>query len=389
MAEFHGTAETYRAGSRTLERRYLTSAAVLVREWERVFGRAWLCVGREEELADPGCFRVVEIGTESLLVLRDRAGRVRAYHNVCRHRGARLCEEPEGRLSGSIQCPYHAWTYGLDGRLLGAPHMREAGGFDPDEWPLRSAEAEAWHGLLFVRVEPGGRPLAEAMAPLDARVSPFELGRLRRAGRVTYDVAANWKLVLQNYSECLHCPVLHPGLTERSPYESGHNDLVEGAILGGYMELNPGWESLTVSGRTCAPPVGELAAEDRERVYYYSIFPNLLLSLHPDYVMTHTLWPRGVDRTEIVCEWLFTPDPGGSAAYDPEDAVTFWDRTNREDWAICERVQRGVSSRAFVPGPYSPRESLPAAWDRHYLSVLEGSEGARGDGERAATPSGG
>jgi Rieske 2Fe-2S family protein len=128
-----------------------------------------------------------------------------------------------------------------------------------------------------------------------------------------------------------------------------------------------------MSGRACAPMVGELPDEDLRRVYYYSVFPNLLLSLHPDYVMFHTLWPEAPDRTRIVCEWLFHPGAFDAAQHDPEDAVTFWDTTNREDWHICELSQQGVSSRKYAPGPYSPRESLPAAWDREYLRQLEGA----------------
>jgi Rieske 2Fe-2S family protein len=127
---------------------------------------------------------------------------------------------------------------------------------------------------------------------------------------------------------------------------------------------------MTMSGRACAPAVAELPEDDLDRVYYYSIFPNLLLSLHPDYVMAHRLWPQAPDRTRVVCEWLFHPDAFGAAEADPADAVSFWDTTNREDWHICELAQAGISSRRYGPGPYSPRESLPAAWDREYLRRL-------------------
>jgi Rieske 2Fe-2S family protein len=128
--------------------------------------------------------------------------------------------------------------------------------------------------------------------------------------------------------------------------------------------------SLTLSGRACGPAVGDLPAEDRNRVYFYTIFPNLLLSLHPDYVMFHTLWPAAVDRTHITCEWLFHADAFAQPGFDPQDAVGFWDETNRQDWNICERSQLGVSSRAYEPGPYSPREGIAAAWDREFLRAI-------------------
>jgi Rieske 2Fe-2S family protein len=165
--------------------------------------------------------------------------------------------------------------------------------------------------------------------------------------------------------------VIHPRLAQLTPHRSGHNDLVEGPFLGGYMVLAEKGGSMTMSGRACALPVGELPEEDLERVYYYSIFPNLLLSLHPDYVMAHRLWPEAPDRTRVVCEWLFHPDARDAPDFRPDDAVEFWDATNREDWHIVELGQAGISSRQYGPGPYSARESLPAAWDREYLRRFE------------------
>ena len=198
------------------------------------------------------------------------------------------------------------------------------------------------------------------------------IAALRPFTRIEYDVRANWKLIVQNYSECQHCPIIHPALIRLSPYDSGANDLIEGPFLGGYMTIEHEGGSMTASGRACGVPVADLPAEDHGRVYYYSAFPTLLLSLHPDYVMYHTLWPQAPDRTRIACEWLFHPESLTSAACDPADAVAFWDETNRQDWHICEESQLGVSSRRYTPGPYSPRESLLAAWDVEYRRQLDG-----------------
>lgn len=372
MAIFLKPNAVYRQGAHTLPGEYFTSPDIYAEEQRRLFAGRWCCVGRAAELANPGEYRVVSVAGENLILVRGRDGAVRAFYNVCRHRGSRLCEQEHGTFSGSIQCPYHAWTYALDGKLIGAPHMHEVRGFDKSDYPLHAAAVDVWEGFLFVTLANDPEPLAEAFAPLIGRFARFNLPVLRPARRIEYEVRANWKLLCQNYSECLHCPVIHPALARLSPYDSGENDLVEGPFLGGFMTITRDGGSMTTSGRACAAPVGPLPEPDLQRVYYYSIFPNLLLSLHPDYVMYHTLWPRSPSATRVVCEWLFHPDAFDADGFDPDDAVTFWDTTNRQDWHVCEMSQAGVSSAAYTPGPYSPREGILAAWDREYLRQLGG-----------------
>ena len=370
MTTFLRTTEIPVAGARTLPGRYFTSPEIHREEMAKLFARRWLCVGRADGLAEPGGYLLREIGGESVIVLRDRSGTARAFYNVCRHRGCRLTECPTGRFEGTIQCPYHAWSYALDGRLIGAPSTSGMPDFRREDWPLHALRVAEWEGFLFVHLDPDPEPFARAWAPMLGRFARFSMPRLVTAETITYDVRANWKLVFQNYSECYHCAPVHPALAKASPPTSGENDLIEGPFTGGFMTINPGFESLTVSGRACGVMVGDLPEEDRRRVYYYAILPNLLLSLHPDYVMVHTLWPRAADRTAIECSWLVHPDTLAGGGYDPRDGVRFWDETNRQDWHICEQSQLGVSSRAYRPGPYSPRESLPARFDREVLRAL-------------------
>jgi Rieske 2Fe-2S family protein len=313
---------------------------------------------------------LVEIAGESLIVLRDQSGERRAFYNVCRHRGTRLCDAERGRLSETIQCPYHAWTYALDGRLIGAPHMHEVEGFNKKDYPLHAVALAEWEGFLFVNLDPAAEPLARAFGPLAGRFARYHLPALRTVRRIEYEVRANWKLILQNYNECLHCPVIHPEFSSKLPYTSGANDLVEGPFLGGYMEIKAPNESATLTGRACALPLGDLSVEDRRRAFFYALFPTMMLSLHPDYAVFYTVWPRAPLESRVVCEWMVHPDAPAAPGYNIQDAEEFWDRTNRQDWHICERSQLGVSSRAYVPGPYSPRESIPAAWDRTYLHAL-------------------
>ncbi len=353
----------------TLPGRYFTSPQIFAGELERIFYQRWLCVGRADQIPHPGDYVLQQIGHESIILVRDQAGNPRAFYNVCRHRGSLLCQAERGRLSETIQCPYHAWTYSLDGRLIGSPHMNEVPEFDRANYALRAVEIESWEGFLFINLTPA-ESFAQAFAPLVDRFRHWSLVQLSAARRIEYGIRANWKLLFQNYSECLHCPPLHPALAKLSPYLSGANDLYEGPFLGGFMTLVQPGGSLSMSGSACGVVIGDLPDEDRQRVYYYTIFPNLFLSLHPDYVMVHTLWPQAPDRTRVVCEWLFHPDSFTRPGFNPDDAVEFWDMTNQQDWHICELSQQGVTSRAYTPGPLSPRESLLAAFDREYLRAI-------------------
>src|SRR5881296_3262934 len=183
---FLKTVESYQQGARTLPGRYYTAPEVFAEERERIFRHNWICVGRDAALADPGDYRLVEIAGESIIVVRDQSGARRAYYNVCRHRGTRLCEATHGRLSETIQCPYHAWTYALDGRLIGAPHMDEVAGFDKAGYGLRPAAIGLWEGFIFVRLAEEGPDLPEWFAPLRDKFTPWNLPQLRSARRTTY-----------------------------------------------------------------------------------------------------------------------------------------------------------------------------------------------------------
>jgi glycine betaine catabolism A len=371
------------AGLRSLPQKYFVSPEIFASEQQRIFAKEWLLVGHQSQIPDPGDFFIATVANESLIVTRDQQSQVRAFFNVCRHRGSRLKEERCGH-SSVIQCPYHAWTYGLDGRLMGAPHMDEVPRFNKAEYSLSSVKLGLWNGFIFVKSEPdgrnskssalterGGHSLEKWFAPLNGKFSHWNMSILKSAKRIEYDVDANWKLMFENYSECYHCPGVHPQLQKISPYDSAENDLRQGPFLGGFMRVRRG-KSLTMSGNTCALRVkDEEEEEDTDRVFYYTIFPNMLLSLHPEYVMVHQLWPQTPERTLIVCDWLFHPRAFGSRKFNPDDAIEFWDVTNRQDWHVCELSQQGIASRAYQPGPFSSRESIPAAWDKYYLRMMK------------------
>jgi Rieske 2Fe-2S family protein len=364
------TPEASAQNPRSLPQKYFVSPEIFAEEQEKIFSNEWLLVGHQNQISKPGDYFVINVAGESLIVTRDQGSVIRAFYNVCRHRGTRLKEQASGH-SSTIQCPYHAWTYGLDGRLIGAPHMDEVPGFDKADYPLHPVNLELWEGFIFVNLVPkrdGWLSLEEWFAPLSGKFSHWNMSILQPAKRIEYDLRANWKLMFENYSECYHCPGVHPQLQKVSPYDSAKNDLREGPFLGGYMKINPG-KSLTMSGNACAAFVGEI--ENLQRVFYYTIFPNMLLSLHPEYVMVHQLLPQSPERTLILCDWFFHPDAFARDDFNPDDAIEFWDITNKQDWHVCELSQQGISSRAHKPGPYSSRESIPAAWDEYYLRIMQ------------------
>jgi Rieske 2Fe-2S family protein len=355
----------------TLPGRFYTDPALFRREIEAIHLDSWLCAGRSEDVDRPGRFFRRQVEDADVVILRDDQGELRAFHNVCRHRGTLLCRADEGTFAGRIQCAYHGWTYRLDGRLAAAPHMDEVAGFAEADYPLRPVATAEWDGHVFIHLGPSPGPFADHVAGLDRKFAPWGMADLRRVERRVYELRANWKLVIQNYSECLHCPIAHPLLQKHSHYLSGDNEPPRPSYLGGRMDLREGVETLSLDGRSGRAPLPGLCAEDGRHVYYYALLPNLLLNLHPDYMLTFTLWPRAVDRTVVVCEWSFHPDEIARPGFDPSGAIEFWDLTNRQDWELSDLAQRGIASRGYQPGPYSNREELLLALDRYVRERLE------------------
>lgn len=322
--------------------------------WERreLFAGTWVCLGRRDELfaaADAVTQRGLVVGDIPVLLTRTKDG-VRAFANTCRHRGHELL--PEGGTGGReiVRCPYHAWAYGLDGTLRRAPGFEAV----PEGHGLLELPAVEWHGWVFVNATGDAAPFGEHLGGMRALVAPYAPESLKRAARHEYTVRANWKVLVENYHECYHCPLIHPELCAVSPPASGDNYDLPGAWVGGAMDLREGAETMSLTGRSGG---SFIEGVDRRRVLYLGLFPNLLLSLHPDYVMTHLLVPEAPDRTRVTCSW-YVPEGVADASY----AVEFWDRTNRQDWSACESVQRGLSSPHFRPGPLAPNEDAVHRW---------------------------
>ncbi len=350
----------------TLPGPLFSDASVFASERSRLFRQSWVCVGREDELPHPGDFRSYEVAGSGVIVLRDSDGVIRAFHNVCRHRGTRIVEAGAGTGLTVLQCPYHAWTYDLRGQLVGAPHMEEAEDFPHEDFGLHPVRTESWRGFLFLNLSPRARPLPEYLGGLVARAAPYPLERLRLAHRVEYEIAANWKLVIQNANECYHCPGVHPQLVRLTPYRSGEEDLRSGPVFGGWMDFVGGARTLSPDGTTHRRTFPGLSPDDLRRVYYYVLFPGNFLSLLPDYVTLDWFIPVSSERTRLIFDLYVDRDEPDAAS----DAMAFWDTTNRQDWHICEMAHLGSKTAAYTQGRYSSEEEVVHLIDRYYLKRM-------------------
>jgi glycine betaine catabolism A len=345
--------------------------AVLDWEQRHFFAGSWPCLGRLEDLARdsshrPLTQRALSVGDIAvLLTFAPQAGpgdaaagaagsTVRAFANTCRHRGHELLPEGGSGTRRALVCPYHAWSYDLAGAVIVSPGFEEVETFDPTDYGLVQLPVQVWHGWVFVNATADAEPFERHLGGLDALVAAYAPERLVLGARHTYEVNANWKIICENYHECYHCPLIHPELCRVSPPASGHNHDLPGAWVGGVMDLADDAETMSLSGASGGV---FLDGVDRRVVQYLGLFPNLLVSAHPDYVMTHRMLPLAPDRTWVECSWYFA-----SSSVDPAYAVDFWELTNQQDFAACESVQRGLRSPHFKPGPFAPNEDAVHRW---------------------------
>jgi Rieske 2Fe-2S family protein len=337
--------------------------AVFAYERDAWFAGGWVSAGREDDAQEPGPYFLAPVAGENIIIARGNDGVLRGFYNVCRHRGATIVAEAAGTLP-RFQCPYHAWVYDLEGRLRQPRHTELLVDFDPDAWGLIPVRVEVWQGIVFVDLSGEAAPLHEHLGPIVGEFARFDLGTLRRVRRIDYDVKANWKALVENFLECYHCPGVHPQLNRITPYDSGSYLPSDAGTMNSYMEVLPEFETLSMTGAADGrPPITGMTDEDHNRVYYSVIWPNQLYSLHPDYLMLHWIAPLEPGRTLVRCEWFFDPVEMARPDFNPEEAIAFWDLTNRQDWHVCELQQQGTGSRAFTQGRYSSLESSVHGFD--------------------------
>jgi glycine betaine catabolism A len=367
----------------TLPSSWYRSDGVFAIEKERIFCREWICVARTEEVTEAGAYRVLDILGESVLLVRNREGRLRAFYNVCRHRGSRLCRATAGNGAnlgggiggGRITCPYHQWSYDLDGRLIAAPYLTGEAGFDKSLFSLYPIALECWGGFVFLNLTPAGAtPLATQLGEIPERIARYPLSELRIGHTIRYEVAANWKVICENYNECYHCAGVHPELCAVVPAFKDRGGANLDWLRG--IPHRSGAYTFTTSGTTTRRAFPGLNADEQLRHKGELLYPNLFLSLACDHAAVFMLEPKGPVRTDIVCHFLFEPYELGKPEFDHTDASGFWDLVNRQDWAICEAVQQGISARVHAHGYYAPMEDFNLDIRRYVLERIGDAVGS-------------
>lgn len=323
---------------------WYTRPEALALEREHLFLRTWQCVGRADQVAQPGQYFTTALAGEPLVVVRDDDGSLRAFYNVCRHRAG-----PPATGCGTarqLRCAYHGWTYGLDGSLRGTPEFAGVEGFDRGAVALQEVRAEAWGPMVFVNLDREAPPLASYLEDLTERVKPFCWERMRFAERVDYEIACNWKVYVENYLEGYHIPHIHPSLNKLLDYPKYRTEVHR-------------WYSLQDSPtRPVGPELAAYASYAGTQALYAWLFPNLMLNLYEDVFSVNIILPLAVDRTVTHFDFYFVETEGDEARRRIAGAIEVSDEIQREDVDICERVQRGLSSRSYSPGRLSvQRES--------------------------------
>jgi Rieske 2Fe-2S family protein len=354
----------------TLTARDYTDPAVFERERERLFHGGWFMCARADTLA-PGNRRVVDIAGESVLLARDLDGTIHAHANVCRHRGARLCDGDVASSQGSLMCPYHAWTYALDGHLIATPHLDadELSAEQKAELSLWRHHVAVWEGFVFVSLAATPVPFDDWLQLHGQELLPmqrFSPGSLRVAVRTSTDVAANWKVIVENYQECLHCTRVHPELVDIIPtYRSGW--VYDRSRDDGGVTLRDHGNSFAFGGTTDLPLLpGFDAGEDASSYYGCTGFPNLFVDVTGTSMIVSTLFPKSPSLTTMTMEYLFAPSTIDADGFDPTPIVEFSELVGAQDNLVCERVQLGVTSRSFAGGVLTAKDDLVVGFVEHY-----------------------
>jgi Rieske 2Fe-2S family protein len=340
--------------------------AQYARELEAVWYRDWICVGRADELREAGDYFVAEVGNERIVVTRDRGGALRAFHDTCRHRGSALCTAPRGRFPGGrITCPYHAWSYALSGELIATPKMELPADFRREDHSLYAVAIEAWGGFLFVNLDE--RPGTSLVAFLGREAENLErwpLASLESVQREVTTLSCNWKVFWENYSECYHCPGIHPELCRVMPlYREGvldYADSPKASPVAGDTRprVAPGFTTWTLDGQSTLPLIeGPSAADRAAGVVFASFTASLFVVAHPDYVRSVRILPRGPEHVELTVDWLLPPGVAAAHADALEKMFELGRLVVAQDGRACELNQKGLRSRRHREGVLMPQEA--------------------------------
>jgi Rieske 2Fe-2S family protein len=309
---------------------------------------------RGSDIPAAGDFRTVTVGTESLIISRNRRGEVRAFYNVCRHRGSQICTEAAGSVKRAFQCSYHAWTYDLDGKLVAAPNLTRMPDVDKADHGLRTVQVREWLGYVWVSLadEPPSfestvmQEIVDRLGEVE-NLDHYDLASLSVGRRIVYDVKANWKLIVENFMECYHCATIHPELTEVLPEFA--DGLAAQVFVNHGAEFGEGIEGFTVDGSAGVEAIPTIDPEQDRRYYAVTIKPQVFVNMVPDHIIFHRMYPMAPDRTVVECDWLFLPSVVESGR-DVSKSVELFHRVNTQDFDACERTQPAMSSRVYADG---------------------------------------
>ncbi|MDO5618886.1 aromatic ring-hydroxylating oxygenase subunit alpha [Kocuria sp.] len=341
-----------------------TSPEIFEREQAEIFEKMWNCVLRADSLNAPGQWKTVTVGREEIIVVRTRRAGIKAYYNVCRHRGMRVCTGAEGK-NKTLQCGYHAWTYALEGELIAAPNLTSMPDVDRQEYGLKPVAVEEWLGYVWVCLADsaaGEQPPSfqeTVLGEVKTRFGEVEsidnygIENLRLGESKTYDVAANWKLIIENFMECYHCATIHPELTEVIPeFADGlasqrMNGEVHGATFGEQIK------GFTVDGSQGVTELPSIAPDQDRKYYAITVKPQVFINTVPDHVIIHRMFPLSESRTTVVCDWLFLPEVVErveTGEVEITASVELFHRVNQQDFEACELTQPSMHSRAYRAG---------------------------------------
>ena len=304
---------------------------------DAIFATTWQHVADTHQLAQPGDHVIAEVAGEPIIVVRGKDGALRAFFNVCRHRGGPLAMK-DGNADMLI-CKYHGWTYRLDGVLRGVPHFNRVELFDKRDYGLTPVHLAEWEGLVFVNLAERAKPLETFLQDIRERVAPTRIGELTFARRVEYDVRANWKVYVDNYLEGYHVPYVHPELYSLYDYA-------------GYVTEVHDWYSVQVGPLTGDSNVYTAGGGE---ALYYQVFPNLMLNVVPGRLQANLVVPVAPDRCKVIFRYYYDDVASAAARERIEADIAFSDKVQHEDAEICERVQQGLGSRAYDKGRFSVR----------------------------------
>jgi phenylpropionate dioxygenase-like ring-hydroxylating dioxygenase large terminal subunit len=373
----------FRAGhvaeASTLPRRWYTSPECFQFEVETIFSHEWICLGRVEQIPDAGDYFTITFVDDPLIVVRDKDDTIRVLSAVCRHRGM-VISEGQGNCEGHFTCPYHSWTYDLRGNLLGSPDMDRTRDFDKLNVKLPALRTEVWHGFIFANWDSEAPALAPRLTDIDSHLQDYEIDHLVSVPGKAYEFICNWKIFTENFMECYHCSHLHRGYHDCAP---SRNTLPspfpdhDAAVVLAVRTTHKDAAFIPPDYRALFPPLPSLTDEERHRMNWIAILPNLLVAYKCDHIRYSFTIPRAVDKVGIVTGWLYPQSTIELPTFQADFQRSLEAQTTiiAQDAFAVHGVQRGFCSRLAAAGRFSWQEETIAHINQWLIKRYRAEDG--------------